>query len=326
MKLQDCFVSVVVPIYNDRDIIEEFVTDLSAVLSQNYTNYEMVLVDDGSTDDMLSLVNELLEKVACLRVIRLSRNFGAEIAIAAGLDTVIGDYVVIMAPNTDPPALIPEMVSKARGGAGIVVGIRKHRDEESFLERQGANLFYWYLRKIMGVRVPRNATNFQVLSRQAVNAVTLIRDRLRFVRSFIAYVGYDSVEVPYDRLNRRGTREQGSLLGGIDLAIRIIIANSTHPLRIVSGLGLLLSLLNLGYAGYVLLTYLFSSETAEGWVTQSLQISAMFFFLFLIITVICEYLGRILAEVQQRPLYYVRNELNSRVLIANEERRNVTVE
>ena len=326
MSLSDCFVSVVAPLSNDADIAESFVRETAEVLKSNYANYELVLVDDGSRDDTVARISKLLSHIDCIRLIPLSRPFGLEVAISAGLDSAIGDYVVVALPETDPPALIPQMVERSRSGHRTIVGVRRTRGGDGALLRMGAKLFYWYCNKKLGLSIAENSTYFRVLSRQAVNAITQIRDRARFLRVFSADVGFAADPFEYDAISRRASPRRRGLEESIRLAIRIVVANSTHPLRAVSWLGLMLSLLNVLYMGYVALVYLFKDRVAEGWTTLSIQNAVMFFCLFLFVTVLCEYVGRILSELRSRPHYFTLEERNSSVIIANEDRKNVTTQ
>ena len=325
--LSDCFVSVVAPLHDDAPIVRAFVTDVLSVLRANYTNYELVLVDDGSRDDTALIVSAMLEEQECVRLIRLSRAFGEEVAISAGLDTVIGDFVVVMLPNTDPPELIPTFVQRVRAGAGIAYGIRQNRVGESLLVRAGARLWYWYAARYLHLSLPRNSSQFRALSRQAVNAMVRIRDRYRYLRLLSADVGYQAAGIPYVQVVRNPNRPSRGFLDRLSVTLDIIVANSTHPLRVVTLLGVLASALNLLYVGYVIGIYLFRhGEVEPGWTTLSLQSAFMFLLAFVILTIMSEYLGHILVEVRERPLYHVLEERDSPVRIATATRRNVVTE
>lgn len=326
MPVSDCFVSIVAPLYNDGDIVESFISDAIALLKREYANYELVLVDDGSSDDTTQKVTRLLEQHSCIRFVRLSRRFGTQAAITAGLDSVIGDFVVIMMPETDPPDLVPQMVEQCRRGVGVVIGIRRHRHHEPFYMRAGASLFYWLFNRVLQADLPRNSTDFRVLSRQSVNAIIRIKDRLRYLRTFCTYVGYGSTEFAYEPICRRARPRRKRFGEALSLAVRLIVANSTHPLRAASVLGGCLSLLSLIHVGYVALVYLLDPNVVAGWATQSLHSSVMFMFVFLILAVLCEYIGRLLEDVKDRPVYYLLEERTSSVLIADEERKNVVTE
>ena len=326
MTKADLFVSVVAPLRDDAQIVEAFLREVSAVLSAHYANYEVVLVDDASEDDTVARVESLLTKIQCVRIIRLSRSFGVEVAITAGLESAIGDYVVIMMPETDPPAMIPEIVEACRQGVGIVTGIAETDRRRSPAARLMAAAFHWYARRFWRTNVMLGATHFRVLSRQAVNAFTKIRDAYRQLRWFSAAVGFRSYSFTYTPLHRTGRSGQRSFWAHANEAIELIIVNSRHPLRFASHLGLLASLINLLYLGYVVIVYLFRETVAEGWTTLSLQQGVMFFLVFVVLTVLCEYTGRILEETRSRPLYFVMDEKNSSVLLNDFERRNVVSE
>lgn len=326
MVASDCFVSVVAPLRDDADIVEGFVEDTLEVLKGEYANYELVLVDDGSRDGTVGVVEGLLRKHGRMRLIRLSRSFGQEIAISAGLDSVIGDFTAVLLPDMDPPDKIPEMVARSREGAGVVFGIRSQRHGEPWLLRTGATLFYGFCARVLKLSLPRNSTHFRVLSRQAVNALTQIKDRGRYLRTLSQYVGYENQGFVYDPIERRSPPRRKSLLEALGLAVNVIVANTTNPLRVVSFLGMVVASLNLLYMVWVVGLVLFKERLAEGWVTRSMQDSLMFFFLFVILAILCEYVGRLLAETSGRPLYYVLEERNSQGLPEDAERRNVVTE
>jgi dolichol-phosphate mannosyltransferase len=313
-------------LYNDADIAPSFMDEVLGILKAGYENYELVLVDDGSTDATVEKVSATLDRHECVRLLRLSRRFGRDTAISAGLDSVIGDFVVVMMPESDPPTMIPELVERCRAGVGVVYGVRKDRKGEPMLMRSGVDAFYWYFNRVLKINLPKNSTEFRVYSRQAVNAITRIKDRLRYLRTFPDYVGYGNEGFTYTSIQRRPQPRVRGLLESFKLAVNMVVANSTHPLRVVSGLGLALSTLSLLYSLYVVLVYLLVDNVVAGWATRSLQTSVMFVFLFLILAVLCEYVGRLLDEVKDRPPYYILEERNSSVLIADETRKNVVTE
>jgi polyisoprenyl-phosphate glycosyltransferase len=321
MTASDCFVSVVAPLRNDADIVEQFLAELIGVLRNSYTNYEIVLVVDGSDDDTFARALKVLEREGGIRLLRLSRNFGEQIAITAGLEAVIGDYIVVIRPDFDPPALIPAIVAQARRGEGIVTGLRKGpRRGEGLLTRIGATIFFWLCNRFLNLKIPENSTTFQVMSRQSVNALIQMKDRLRHIRSMVTYLAFVDSEFEYELISRREKPRGRGFFEALDLAISVIVANSSRPLRIVSWLGLLISVLFIvGGLG----AYLWGSNLPAGWVTFSVQTSCLFFFVFLILVVLCEFVGRVLAEIQERPLYYVREERSSPAIISNADRKNV---
>jgi dolichol-phosphate mannosyltransferase len=314
-------VSIVAPLHNAAEFVGPFLERLTGVLSANYTFYEIILVDDSSEDATAAAVGDLLKKHDRVRFLLLSRAYGREIAVAAGLESASGEFVVTLDAWTDPVERIPQLVDKCRKGSGILCGISSNPRAPGLLTRIATGAFHGYCRKFLAFDYKEDSTDFRVLSRQAVNAVTRIRDRHRYLRVFAATLGYNQEFFTYEQNQPLSSGE--SLMERIDHALEIAIANSRHPLRVVSRIGLGLSALNLLYAFYVLLIFLFKRDVAAGWTTMSMQMTGMFFFLFLILAVLCEYVGRILEETQDRPLYFVSAERTSSVLLENSIEKNI---
>lgn len=325
-RLSNTFVSVVVPLRDDADLVDAFVDELAPLLARTYQNYELVLVDDGSEDATPALVDGVLRRHECLRFVRLTRPCGPEIAILAGLDVVIGDVVVVMQVESDPPARVPDMVSAALARNGIVFGLRRGPAREPWLYTQGRRAFLGLVRRMLGIELSENASLFMAFTRQTLNAVIRIKDKSRALRVFGLLVGFPHATLEYDPVARRAQPRRKSLAEGCERAVDLIVTNSSRPLRYVSYLGLLASVLNVLYMGYVLVVRLFFEHVEEGWTTLSLQNAGMFLFLFVILTVLSEYVGRLLAETRDRPLYFVAEERSSSVMISDEERRNVVYE
>ena len=323
MSQQDCLVSIISPLYNDAQIVEDFVDEVMEILRNNFTNYELVLINDASEDDTANIVLTLLKKYECIRLINLSRHFGIEIAICSGLDAVIGDFTAVLLPDSDPPYLIPQLVEKARQGIDLMSGVRQDRRGEPRWVNIGANIFYWLCQKIFKIPLIKNSTHYRVLSRQMVNSVTKIEDKYRYLRLLDAYVGYHQQIFVYQPIRRTRRRKFKNPLEAINLGLQIIFINSVNPLRIASLLSLLVSLLNLLYLVYVFFIYFTKDKVAEGWVTLSTQNSIMFFLLSLVLSILCEYVGIMFAKLRGWSSYYVANEVNSSVLIANPEQLNL---
>ncbi|MFQ3671144.1 MAG: glycosyltransferase, partial [Verrucomicrobiia bacterium] len=240
--------------------------------------------------------------------------------IAAGLETAIGDFVVVMDAATDPPTEIGHLVERCRRGSGVLCGLSSEPAAQSWLASVAGRVFHAYCRRFLDIDYRENTTDFRVLSRQAVNAVTRIRDRRRYLRVFTATLGYGQEWFTYTP--RRRLRAEG-FWKRAEHGLEIVISHSRHPLRLVSRLGLLMSGLNVLYAGYILIVYFMKPDVAEGWTTMSMQMTGMFFFLFLILAVLCEYVGRILEESQDRPLYLVAAEETSSVLLEHSIEKNI---
>jgi glycosyltransferase involved in cell wall biosynthesis len=326
-KQTELFVSVVAPLHNDSSTISDFVAEVCSVLKAHYTNYELVLVDDMSSDGTVQEVIELLREFECVRLIQLSKRSGIDLAISAGLESVIGDYVAILIPNTDPPALIPKLIETCREGYGVLAGVAVNPLPKTAVTTVFSKLFHLYCRKYLGLDLIPGATHFRVLNRQSLNAILQIKDRYRQMRLITSIVGFNRSTFTYRLLNRQN--KPATAIPALTLfedAIGIMVANSKHPLRLISRLGLLASTLNLAYLLYVVAIYLFKQDVAPGWTTLSFQQGFMFFMLFLILTVLCEYTGRILEECRQGPAYFVLGEKSSSVIISDATRRNVVHE
>ena len=323
MSSASYFVSVVVPLADDADILESFVRDLLGVLRAGWQNYEVVLVDDGSRDGTRERVLGLLETHECLRYLRLSKRVSDEVAMLAGLDGVIGDVVVVLEPESDPPALLPRFVEAARSSGGVAFGVRTTSSEQSWLYRVLRRRFVRLAAWMLDLDLPVDATLYMAFTRQALNAVGQIKDKSRALRIFGAVVGFPREQIAYAPEPRRTPQRRKSVREGLERGVSLIVTNSTRPLRWVALLGLLASVLNVVYLVYVLLIAIFKSHVAEGWITQSLSVSGMFLLLFLILSVLAEYVGRLLEESRDRPSYFIAEERQSAVLIADATRRNV---
>jgi glycosyltransferase involved in cell wall biosynthesis len=317
------FVSVVVAVADAGRYVEDFVRECVGVLESHFRDHELILVDDASADDTVARVDGLLKGLPSLRLIRLARRFGPDVALTAGLDSAIGDYIVLMQAECDPPAEIPAMVRLAQSGCGIVTGVARHRPRERFWRRLLRSCFYHYCNRVLGLQYPRFATRFQVLGRPAATAATCIRPKCPQFPVLASQVGYESKTYRYRQVARPGPANHLGLRDKVDRGLSIMVLNSISPLRLVSYLGITAGLLNLAYACYVVVVNLLRKHVAEGWTTLSLQMTSMFFFIFLIQVVVCEYVGRILEETKDRPLYHVLEERNGSEVLVLQQQRNI---
>jgi polyisoprenyl-phosphate glycosyltransferase len=303
--------SVVVPMLNEERGIEPLIGRLKPVLEGLDLQWEVVFVDDGSSDGTLARLRALNAQDRRLKAISLSRNFGKEIATAAGLSYVTGDAAVLMdADLQHPPELIRDFVAHWRAGFEIVYGQRRDRDADTFLHRWAARAFYLTFQKLSGTTLPAGAGDFRLLDRKAVDAMNRMRERVRFNKGLFAWMGFRSIGVPFKVPPRQGSggsrwRPRQLLRFGLDG----IASFTTIPLRVWSYLGLLISLFAFGYAALFLLKTLLFGIDVPGFPT--LVISVMFFagVQLLSLGILGEYLGRIYEEVKGRPLYIVSEVL-----------------
>lgn len=322
MKVSDIFVTTVFVADEYAVQMGQKIKRLSKLLRTNYANYEILVVDNGLARRELEAVQKLLPTVACIRVIRLSRNHDSDTAIFAGVEASIGDYVCIVYDN-DPIELVPEFIH-ANSKADIIFGVARNLTRKTYVERWGAKLFYWYSKKFMDINVPLQSTYFISMNRTAANALTMSGRFMRHIRHMAQRVGFTTQTFEYElppEAQPYSHAKSGTLVSrGIDL-----VANySSHPLRMLSYFGIVAGLLNIVYAVYVLIVNLSKRDIAQGWTTLSLQSSLMFFILFMILAVLAEYIGKILNETQQEPPYHIMQELSSTVSVTDETRRNVT--
>jgi polyisoprenyl-phosphate glycosyltransferase len=322
---QESFVSVVAPVHNPGPFLESFVETVATLLARDYRYYEIILVDDGSTSLDATRVRTLLDRQSNVRLLRLSREFGEEQAIFAGLDVALGDYVLTLSPGADPPELIPQFLSAVREGADVVLGVRTSRAHDAWWLKLGASVFYGYVRRVLNLDIPANATHFRCLSRRAIHALAQLRRGSMRLRVFTTYVGFSPQFIAYEQVGTTDISHSRSPIQAIATALAIVMDNSPHPLRLVAGVGLAAALLNLCYAVYVIIVYLVRREVAPGWATLSLTSAAQFFALALMSAVLCEYVGRLSTRLQGAPTFYVRSEETSAVML-EQDRRNVVAD
>jgi polyisoprenyl-phosphate glycosyltransferase len=316
----DTLVSVLAVLNNDGDIIDDFIQESTGILSGAYRYYELLMIDNGSTDGVCEKIQALQKQVPNLRLLRLSRRHDLETALTAALDNSLGDYVVIMNPGYDPPAMIPMLIEQAATGYDVVIAELKNRDSQPLLRRWLTVLFYKLASWLLRQRLLPNETQFRVFSRQVVNSLTRIGNKHRYLKYLNALIGYKQIQVPYERVYRpRERRHEPGLLQLTLSAVDIVISNSAAPLRLASLLGLFSSFLSLIYCAYVLLVSLIKNKVAEGWVTTNLMMTVLFLMMFLILTILSEYIARILEESKDSPLYFIEYETTSTVSSYKEE-------
>jgi len=325
--LKDIFVSVVValrPDLEDDADVTRYVRLLSETLSTHYTNYEIILVDNMLAATKVDTLMALIVELPCIRIVKLSRRYPHDTAIVAGLECSIGDYTVVADPVLDPVDDIPRIIDKNQE-SDIIQGVADQTMSNRRIPMTvSRKLFYHYSRKYIMIDVPTNATYFISLSRKAVNAITSNINKSIHIRFEIRTIGYEYQVMPY-QVTTSPIRSRNLRVGLVE-AIDIISSYSLHPLRFMSWVGLLASVVSIGYAVYVLWVAATQLHVAEGWTTMSLQISGLFFFLFLIIVVLAEYIGKLLLELRPQSRYHVVDEMISAVSLADVERKNLSKE
>jgi glycosyltransferase involved in cell wall biosynthesis len=323
MTRGDVFVSVVAVLRSYARFLPAFVDEVYDTLAERYANFELILVDNGSRDDTPEVVRALLATHRCVRYLRLSRRMKPETAVMAGLEAAIGDFVVTLHPEFDPPAEIAAMVERCRAGADVVLGVAPFPRPPGVVYRALRAGFYRVARGLLGIEPVRVNSGFRCLSRAAVNAVTRVRRRRRFFTLLASEIGLSTATHVYRFISRTGRFPRVNLRRAVRTAASMAVNHSAAPLRLVSLLGLGGSFLSLLYSLYVVVVYLFKQDVMPGWTTLSLQVSGLFFLVFVMLTMIGEHLGRLMDEAVDRPLYHVREEQASAVMLADVSRRNV---
>ena len=298
-------ISIVVPAYNESEGLKDFHARLSAAMTP-LGAWEVIYVNDGSTDATLHVVEELRAGDPHVGFVNLSRNFGKEIATTAGLDHARGDAVVVIdADLQDPPELIPDLVSAWRAGTDMVYAQRRARAGESWLKRITADLFYRLMGRVGRVELPRNVGDFRLMSRRVVDALCQLREQHRFMKGLFAWVGFPSVAVPYDRAPRAAGRTKWNYWSLWNLAIEGVTSFTVMPLKFATYVGLIIAVVAFIWALRILIGTLLFGSAVAGY--PSLAIIMLFLGGVNLMTlgVIGEYLGRTFNETKSRPLYFV---------------------
>ena len=299
-------VSCIVPALNECENLKVLLPALKAVLDSASSEWEIIVIDDGSRDDTADLMEERSAHPG-FRYLQLSRNFGKEAALSAGLEAATGDVVICLdADLQHPPALIPQMLEKWKAGADAVYAVRANRDDESSTKRWGSSLLYFILGHGNKVKIPADAGDFRLMDRQVVDALIQLPERTRFMKGLYAWVGFKTESIEYRPPERLYGESNFSFLRLVRFAIDGITAFSTWPLQALSLIGGSVAFLSFAYGAYLVLEYLIVGNETSGWTTI---VTAMLFFSginLLGLGVIGAYVGRIFDEVKQRPLYLVR--------------------
>ena len=304
----ETLISVVVPAYNEENVLEEFHKRTAAVLETTGLAWEIIYVNDGSTDQTLRTMNRIAASCPRVSIVDLSRNFGKEIALTAGLEFSRGDAVVIIdADLQDPPELITEFVRHWRDGYDNVYATRISRGGETAFKKMTARMFYRVIRSVSRVKIPANTGDFRLLSRRTVDSLLKLREHHRFMKGLFAWVGYRSIAVDYHRSPRFAGKTKWNYWNLWNFALEGITAFSTAPLRLATFAGLGTALWALIYAGVVFYRTLAFGDPARGYPSMMIVILFLGAIQLIFIGVIGEYLGRMFNETKNRPLYFVNS-------------------
>lgn len=310
MKQDVHSISIVIPCYNEEAVVKETHRRVSSVLTSLDCGFEIVFIDDGSSDRTFPILKTIAENDTQVRVVRFSRNFGHEAATSAGLHTVNGDVAVILdADLQDPPELIPDLLERyAQGDCDVVYGVRKKRKGESIFKKASSKLFYRLLRRVTKLDLPVDVGDFRLMSRNVVDAFCTFPERRRFVRGIFAEMGFRQVPLEYVRDPRAGGETKYSPRALVRLASDVFLSHSTGPLRLAIHLGFLSIVVGLALAAYAVFGRFHAYE--PGWASTIITIVFFGGVQLFTIGIVGQYIGTTLMEVKQRPLYVVAETLN----------------
>ncbi|PID93586.1 MAG: glycosyltransferase [Bacteroidetes bacterium] len=301
--------SVVIPCYNEEPNLSEMYRRLSVVLQDIALSYEVIFVDDGSSDGTFEAIRQLHDRDVYVRGIQLSRNFGHQVALAAGLHASRGAMVVSMDGDLQhPPELIPELIRYCEKGFDIVNTQRLDTEGAKFLKRKTSTLFYRIMNNLSEVALTEGAADFRLMSRAAVEAYCVLEERDRFNRGLVQWMGFSQAVVSYRAEARYAGETKYSLKKMFRFAVDGITSFSSKPLRIAAYVGGGISLIGLLYALYALIIY-FLDGTTEGWTSLLITVLLLGGVQLIFLGIIGEYIARIFNEAKSRPLYFIKGEI-----------------
>ena len=304
--------SVVVPLYNEELVIEEMHKRLNAVLDKAGFEYEVLMINDGSKDRTVELAKRICKADRRTKLISFSRNFGHQIAITAGMDRSDGQVIVIIdADLQDPPEVILDMVEKWKQGYQVVFGTRAKRRGEGIFKLATANIFYRFLKKITNVEIPVDTGDFRLMDAKVVSQLKVMKEKNRFVRGMVSWVGFRQAKVEYIREERFAGETKYPLTKMVKFALDGIFSFSQIPLKIATSFGLICSVISFVYLLYVLgLKIFFQGKDIQSWHYILISMGFLVGIQLMTIGILGEYIGRIYEETKNRPIYVVDEEIN----------------
>ena len=298
--------SIIVPVLNEQSSVGPFIVRTRAVLEDMPAHFEIVFIDDGSTDHTVATLLSKAEEDPRIAIVCLSRNFGKEAALSAGLDHASGDIIIPMDVDLqDPPELIPQLVEQWRHGYDVVYGIRTERKQDTAVKRLSAQYFYRLFNLVTHTKIPENAGDFRLLDRRVVEVLRRLPERNRFMKGLFAWVGFKSIGVPYQRPHRVTGQTKWSHFRLWNFALDGITGFSSVPLRLWTYIGIATSLFAFLFGSFIMLRVLLSGVDVPGYASLMVVILFLGGIQLISIGVIGEYLSRVYIEVKGRPVYIV---------------------
>jgi glycosyltransferase involved in cell wall biosynthesis len=305
-------ISLIIPCFNEEAVIQTCHDRVTATIKDLPYDFEIIYVNDGSKDRTRDLLKGFHISDPRVIVISLSRNFGKEAAMTAGLDKSTGDAVIILdADLQDPPELIPDLIKLWKSeNADVVYGQRTTREGETWLKKKSASWFYHFINFVSDVEIPKNAGDFRLMNRRAVTALASVKEHHRFMKGLFAWIGYKQIALHYDRKPRVAGNTKWSYIRLSDFALEGITGFSMVPLRLASLTGFIISIFAFMFGTYIILTTLIHGRELPGYASIMAMITFLSGIQLLTIGILGEYIGRIFNETKQRPLYLVDETLD----------------
>jgi len=305
--------SIVIPVYNERDVLPLCYSSVTKVLESLGKSYEIIFVDDGSSDGSAEYLAELARTKNSVKVIYLSRNFGKEASLTAGIDHTVGDAVIILdADLQDPPELIPQMISTWENEKVDVVAMRRRsREGETIVKRTTAYWFYRLLNRISDFKIPTDIGDFRLMSRKAVEATKKLRERNRYMKGLFSWIGMDTSIIEYDRNPRAAGKAQQGYLSLLNLAVQGISSFSIAPLRLAVIFGLIAAVSGGLFGLWIIIKAIFFGDPVQGYPSLMAVITFLGGTQLFTIGILGEYVGKTYIESKQRPNYLVKNIVQS---------------
>lgn len=302
--------SVAIPVFNEVDVLPELYSRLVSVLEGTGKSFEIILVDDGSSDMGWAVIEELHAKDARVKGVRLSRNFGQHIAITAGIDSARGDAVILMdADLQDRPEEIPRLLDKLAEGYDLVYGVRKNR-QDRFMKRATSAFFWKMIRRLSGIDIPENQAMLRIMSRKFVDDFRLLRERNRFLGGLFSWLGHSQLGVEVEHGQRFKGATKYNLYRMLKLTFHAVTSFSHFPLQVAGMTGLAISSVSFFFVIWFLVRKLVFGISVVGWASTMVAILFLGGVQLAVLGLIGEYLGRVFTEVQKRPIYLVRQYLD----------------
>lgn len=304
------FISIIVPVYNEQDNLLEFHKELTDALKSIKTEFEILYINDGSTDNSIGFLNQLKKKESHIGILDLTRNYGKEIAITVGLDHCKGEAAIIMdADLQHPPQLISELIESWKEGYEIVYTVNDSRQGEDFVKSTTTRAFYKILNIFSSYKIPENAGDFRLLDRKAIDALMKFREHHRFMKGLYATIGFKQKAISYTPNTRYSGTTKWNYFKLINFAIDGITSFSSSPLRIATYLGIICATCSFIYAVQIIIQTIFYGNPVSGYPSLMVMILFLGGVQLISLGIIGEYLGRVFDETKNRPLY-ILNEYN----------------